>query len=90
MDKQINQLKDHYVVCGYGRIGRVLSRFLIQRHMNVVVIEQDENRVSVIDEDGVLYIAGAATEEANLVKAGIERAKGLTAALGTDAENILM
>jgi len=58
--------------------------------MNVVVIEQDENRVSVIDEDSVLYIAGAATEEANLVKAGIERAKGLTAALGTDAENILV
>jgi voltage-gated potassium channel len=58
--------------------------------MNVVVIEQDENRVSLIDEDGVLYIAGAATEEANLIKAGIERAKGLTAALGTDAENILV
>ena len=90
LDKQINQLKDHYVVCGYGRIGRVLSRFLVQRHMNVVVVEQDENRISVIDEDGMLYIAGAATEEANLVKAGIERAKGLTAALGTDAENIFV
>lgn len=90
LDKQINQVRDHYVVCGYGRIGRVLSRFLVQRHMNVVVIEQDENRISVMDEDGVLYIAGAATDEANLVKAGIERAKGLTTALGTDAENILV
>ena len=90
LDRQINQLKDHYIVCGYGRIGRALSRFLVQRHMNVVVIEQDENRISVIDEDDMLYIMGAATDEANLVKAGIERAKGLTTALGTDAENILV
>ena len=90
LDKQINQIKDHYVVCGYGRIGRVLSRFLVQRHMNVVVIEQEENRISVMDEDGVLYIAGTATDEANLGKAGIERAKGLTTALGTDAENIFV
>jgi len=90
LDRQISQLKEHYIVCGYGRIGRVLSRFLVQRHMNVVVIEQDENRISVIDEDDMLYIMGAATDEANLVKAGIERAKGLTTALGTDAENILV
>jgi voltage-gated potassium channel len=90
LDKQIKQVKDHYIVCGYGRIGRVLSRFLVQRHMNVVVIEQDENRISVIDEDGMLYIMGAATDEANLVKAGIERAKGLTTALGTDAENLFV
>jgi voltage-gated potassium channel len=90
LDKQINQIRDHYVVCGYGRIGRVLSRFLVQRHMSVVVIEQDQNRISVMDEDGVLYVAGAATDEANLAKAGIERAKGLTTALGTDAENILV
>jgi len=90
LDRQISQLKEHYIVCGYGRIGRALSRFLVQRHMNVVVIEQDENRISVIDEDDMLYIMGAATDEANLVKAGIERAKGLTTALGTDAENILV
>jgi voltage-gated potassium channel len=90
LDKHIKQVKDHYIVCGYGRIGRVLSRFLVQRHMNVVVIEQDENRISVIDEDGMLYIMGAATDEANLVKAGIERAKGLTTALGTDAENLFV
>jgi voltage-gated potassium channel len=90
LDKKINQIRDHYVVCGYGRIGRVLSRFLVQRHKSVVVIEQDQNRISVMDEDGVLYVPGAATDEANLVKAGIERAKGLTTALGTDAENILV
>jgi voltage-gated potassium channel len=90
LEKQIGRLKDHYIVCGYGRIGRVLSRYLIQKYLDVVVIEQDENRIPVMNEDGILYVFGAATDEENLVKAGINRARGLLTALGTDADNVFL
>jgi len=90
LDKQINRLNGHYVVCGYGRIGRVLCRFLIQKDLNVVVIESNQDRVLKMDEDGVLYVMGDATDEGNLMKAGIGRAAGLLTALGTDAENVFL
>lgn len=90
LDKQINRLNGHYVVCGYGRIGRVLCRFLIQKYLNVVVIESNQDRVLKMDEDGVLYVMGDATDEGNLMKAGIGRAAGLLTALGTDAENVFL
>ena len=44
LDRQINKLKNHYIICGYGRMGRALARFLIQRYLNVVVIEQNQAR----------------------------------------------
>jgi voltage-gated potassium channel len=55
LDKQINELKNHYIICGYGRIGRVLCRYLSQRNLNVVVIEKDQERIPVLDEDDILY-----------------------------------
>ena len=90
LDKQINEEKDHYIICGYGRIGRVLCRYLRQRNLDVVVIERDRERVPILDEDDILYVVGEATDEANLRKAGIDRAKGLVTALGTDAENVFL
>jgi voltage-gated potassium channel len=90
LDKQINEEKDHYIICGYGRIGRVLCRYLRQRNLDVVVIERDRERVPILDEDDILYVIGEATDEVNLRKAGIDRAKGLVTALGTDAENVFL
>lgn len=90
LDKRINSLDHHYIVCGYGRIGRVLSRFLVQKHLNVLVLEKNQNLTAVMDEDEILYIAGEATDETNLIKAGLERARGLIAALGTDADNVFL
>jgi voltage-gated potassium channel len=90
LDKQINSLKKHYLVCGYGRIGRVLSRYLIQKYLNVVVIERNENRIPTLNEDGVLYVIGEATDEKTLIKAGIRQAKGLLTVLATDADNVFL
>jgi len=90
LDKQLGEEKDHYIICGYGRIGRVLCRYLIEKHLEVVVIESNPDRIPVLDEDDVLYVVGNATDEANLRKAGIDRAKGLVTALGTDAENVFL
>jgi len=90
LDKKIDRMNSHYIVCGYGRMGRALCRYLSQRHLNFVVIEKNTNRIPVMNEDGILFIAGEATQEANLNKAGIKRASNLIATLGTDADNVFL
>ena len=90
MDKKIDRLKNHYIICGYGRIGRVLCRHLKRADIDVAVIEKDPEQITVMDEDGILYIAGEATDENILIKAGIKRAKGLVAALATDTDNVFL
>ncbi len=90
LDTKINQLDDHFIICGYGRIGSVLARFLIERYVNVVVIERNEARVGRMDDDGILYLIGEATDEKVLKRAGIERAKGLVTAVATDADNVFL
>jgi voltage-gated potassium channel len=90
LNRKINHLKGHYIVCGYGRIGRVLCRNLMGHPINLVVIDNDPETIPTLEEDGVLYVPGDATDEDNLVKAGIHQAKGLVAALGSDAENVFL
>ncbi len=90
LDRKINRMKNHYILCGYGRIGKVLYRDLERASMDIIVIERDPDLVPLMDGDGILYISGEATDEANLRKAGIERAKGLIAALATDTENVFL
>ena len=90
LDSQINKLKNHFIICGYGRIGRVLARFLIEKYLDVVVIEKKESRVTTMDEDGVLYLVGAATDEKLLERAGIQRARGLVTVVATDADNVFL
>ncbi|UCG05653.1 MAG: potassium channel protein [Desulfobacterales bacterium] len=90
LDKQLNRLKNHYIICGYGRIGRVLARNLRQTPMDLVVIDKNPELISVMDQDGILYVTGEAANETNLIKAGIQRAKGLVAALATDTDNVFL
>ena len=90
LDKQIARLKDHYIICGYGRIGRVLAHYLTERYLNVVIIEKNESRQAAMDEDGVLYLMGEATDESLLIRAGIKDAKGLITAVATDADNVFL
>ena len=90
LDKKIDRLKNHYIVCGYGRIGRVLCRHLKKADIDVAVIEKSPERLAVMDEDNILYIADDATDENNLLKAGIKRARGLVAVLATDTDNVFL
>lgn len=90
LDKSISRLNDHCVVCGYGRIGRVLALSLIDHPMDVVVIEQNPDLVPVMNGDKVLYVSGSATEEDALIAAGIKRAKTLVAVLATDTDNVFL
>jgi len=90
LDKQIGQLNNHYIVCGYGRMGRAFCRYLIQKRLKFVVVEKNEDRIPVMNTDHVLYVAGEATIEENLQKAGIKRASNLIGTLGTDADNVFL
>ena len=90
LDKQINELNHHYIVCGYGRMGRALCRYLTRKHLRFVAIEKNVDRIPVMNQDGILYISGEATSEENLRKAGIEKATNLITALGTDADNVFL
>ncbi len=90
LDKKITRLKNHYIVCGYGRIGRVLCMNLRQKPIDIVVIEKNPDLIPVMEEDKVLYLPGDTADEAILHSAGIERAKGLIAVLGTDVDNVFL
>lgn len=90
LDKQISKLKDHYILCGYGRIGRVLCRLLKDETKDLVVIEQDEDLVAALGKDKVHSLYGDASDEAVLEKAGIQKASFLIAALGSDAANVFL
>ena len=91
LDKKINRLKNHYIVCGYGRIGRVLCNNLREkRDIDLVVIDSDQDLLPVMDEDGILYLHANASDESTLVRAGIDRAKALIAVLATDTDNVFL
>ena len=90
LNKEILRLKDHYIICGYGRIGRVLCKKISHKLFGFVVIEKDPDLIEVLEDDGVLYVSGDATDETILQQAGIERAKGLIAVLATDTNNVFL
>ena len=90
LDNKINELKNHYILCGYGRIGRVLCKSLKGKIKKIVIIENNPEMIPVMDEDSILYISGDASDEAVLHMAGIKRAKLLIAALATDTDNVFL
>ena len=90
LEKKISRMKNHYIVCGYGRIGRVVCRNLKRKPFDLVVIEKNPELIPVMDADGVLYISGDAADEENLIRAGIKRAKGLVSVLASDVDNVFL
>jgi len=90
MQKRIEALTNHYLVCGFGRIGEVVCRELASKPVPFVVIEQQEERVREAETAQYLVLQGDATDEKVLLVAGVTQAKGLFAALTTDAGNVFM
>jgi voltage-gated potassium channel len=87
VEREIGRLKDHYIVCGYGRMGRVISREFAKKPVPFVVVEGDPAIFQQIDPE-VLAIQGNATEDGVLRRAGIERARGLVSVVSSDADNV--
>lgn len=90
MQKQIDALHDHYLVCGFGRIGEVICRELTSKPVPFVVLEQQEERVQEAEANNYLTLHGDATDEKSLVTAGVQRARGLFACLTNDAGNVFV
>jgi voltage-gated potassium channel len=90
MQKSIDKLSGHIILCGCGRLGAIVRAELSLSQRNFVVIERDEDTIANLREDKVLSICGDATDEETLKLAGIERAAGVIAAVGTDADNVFI
>jgi voltage-gated potassium channel len=88
VQKIIDSLADHYIICGYGRIGAVVAEELRRENLTVVVIEKDPELLFDLERDRFLFLAGDATADEFLLSAGVERAKGLFACVSQDAENV--
>jgi voltage-gated potassium channel len=88
MEKQIEKLQNHYIVCGYGRMGRHICEELSQAGVDFVVIEKNPVNHPKLDELGFLYNTGDASHDTTLENVGVKKAKGLVAVLSNDAENV--
>ena len=86
--RRVQKLKDHYIICGYGRLGKIIARQLSNAGISLVVVESDPEVIAKVEAQGYTFIAGDATREEVLLEAGIERAKGLVAVLHSDAGNV--
>lgn len=89
MEARIRALEEHYILCGYGRIGQQIARDLEARGEMFVVVDQLTEKAEDLREAGYLYLVGDATDEEVLEEAGVRRAKGLVATLNSDADNVL-
>ncbi len=87
MEREIDRLTDHYIICGAGRVGRSAARELARRPAPFVVIDNNEAKAARYAQDWLLLV-GDATKEQTLREAHIERARGLVAATTTDATNL--
>src|ERR1700746_1476501 len=87
MEREIDRLKDHYIICGAGRVGRSAARELARKPVPFVIVEANEAKAARFANDWLMLV-GDATQEQTLRQVHIERARGLVAATTTDATNL--
>ena len=87
-ERTIEHLHDHFIICGYGRVGRRVGEEFRAADVPYLVLDFHEDAIASAREDGVLMVEGDATQDENLRKAGLERAQGLVAASDSDADNL--
>jgi voltage-gated potassium channel len=90
MQKEIDKLTQHIIVCGYGRMGRNIASALTHTGRTVVVIELHHQAAEEIEREGRLVVKGDAAEDDILKQAGIDRASAIVATLGSDADNLFL
>lgn len=89
MERKIRHLNDHYIICGGGETGFPLAAELVKNRIQVVMVEQDEDQIQRIAKlPGLFHIKGDATDDGNLVSAGIARAAGIMICLPSDNDNL--
>jgi voltage-gated potassium channel len=86
--RAIEGLRDHYIICGYGRVGRRVASELRESRTPCVVLDFSEDAIAEAREAGELFVEGTGTEDEDLRAAGLERARGLVASSDSDADNL--
>ncbi len=90
VEKQISALKNHYIICGYGRIGDIISQELAADGIPLIVIERNEEIIRQLESKQILCVQQDATSESALIKAGVMDAKGVVTAVRSDADNVFI
>ena len=90
MNKDIELLDEHVIICGFGRIGQMVARQLKVAHQPFIVVDNDADRIELAREQGYLMYLGNATDEMNLEAVQIHKAKVLATVLPNDAANVFI
>jgi voltage-gated potassium channel len=88
VEKMVEALKDHYIICGYGRMGSLICKEFTAKPLPFVVVEKDADIIEKLKEENYLFLHGNATDDETLLKAGIMKAKGLISVVTSDTENV--
>lgn len=86
-ERRVRRMQDHFVLCGFGRVGQEIAHELHERGASLVVVDREPERAASARQRGYLTVVGDATEDAVLREAGVERARVLIAAADSDAGN---
>ncbi len=90
MLNKIKKMKNHYILCGFGKTGAVIAKELKQQNEKFVVIENNREKIEYIEELGYKYLKEDATLDESLLNAGIENAKGIVITLDNDQDNLFV
>jgi voltage-gated potassium channel len=90
VEREIKKQEDHYILCGYGKVGENVAMEFMASGVAFVVIENNPDRVEECRQLGIFCIEGDASSDDVLMTAGIKRAKGLVAAVDNDADNVFV
>jgi len=88
--KAIRKLKDHYIICGFGRMGRIICEDLDERGVPFVVLENHEDVLDELERLDYMFLKGNATDDEELIEAGIEQAAGLVSVVTDDTQNVFI
>lgn len=88
VEKRIDGLKGHYIICGFGRIGSMICRELAANGVPFVIVERSTEVLERLEDERYLWLKGEATMDECLIKAGIQRAVGLVSVVTSDADNV--
>ncbi|MEZ5006639.1 MAG: potassium channel family protein [Chitinophagales bacterium] len=90
MEKVIENLKDHVIICGYGRLGKVVCADIAKSGKSILIVEKDDELIEELKSKGILYFQGDATQDETIKKIGIERADTIITTLHSDAANVFI
>jgi len=87
MKARITKLRGHFILCGYGRVGQEIARTFKEEEVPFVMIDSSPESIAQAEQEGYLCLLGDATSDEVLREAGVDQARGLVAAVGSDADN---